>query len=209
MRDGWGTRAISLLRGRLLCGQAFERRGLDELGVARFLEEEGVVAAALVDDAVAGAVELEDGFSGLSWSEPAVELDAELANGNFLVEKLVDDVVFESFDVHLEEIDGGVSVFSHDRGQVIAVEGDDIDAVLNDGVRAFSGILRYGELEGAGVRRETYGEELKVASVACRDGADAGWRWIEDEDGARHHLRKLEFEAHALADAGTVGDRRR
>ena len=98
-------RSIRPLRGWLLCGQIFERRGSDELGVTRVVEDEGEVAVLLVNNAIAPSVEPGDRPKCLTGAEPAMKLDAELPNGDVLVEELVDDVELEPFDVHLQEVD--------------------------------------------------------------------------------------------------------
>ena len=168
-----------------------------------------MVAAVFVDDAVAGAVEPENGASSLSGPQPTMKLDAELANGNLPVEKLVNDVVFEPFDVHLEHVDGGITVPAHDGGEIEAVEGDDIEAILDYGIRTFGWSFWHGKLKAASVGGKADREELQVSSVACGYSVDSGRGGIEDEHRAGHDPGQLELEAHEFADASTIGDQGR
>jgi len=179
---------------------------LPQPGVACVVENEGEVAVLLVDDAIAPSVEPGDGPQGLAGTEPAMELDAELANGNVLVEELVDDVELEAFDIHFQEVDVRVSISGHDGGQVIALEGYCFEIALRHGVGTFLRICRYGELKDARAGRESDGEEFEIVFLGFCSGLNAGGRWIEDENGLACHLRELHFKGHGFADAGAVGD---
>ena len=182
---------------------------LPQLGETSFVENESEIAVLFVNNAVAVAVEPGNGPKGLAWPEPAMEFDAQLTNGNVLVEELIDDVELEAFDVHLQEVDMGVSIPVHDGGQVITLEGDYLEITLCHGVGAFVGIGRYGELQNAGVRCKANGKEFKILLLGFCSGIDTGGRGIEDENGLPCHPRQLDFERHGFADTGTVGNNRR
>ena len=83
-----------------------------------------MVAAALMDDTVAGLIESCDGLESDSRPEPGMKLDAELSNRDAFVKELVDNLVLEAFNIHLQQIDRGIAILVHNSCQIPAVKRD-------------------------------------------------------------------------------------
>ena len=127
---------------------------------ARLTQQERMISAVFVDGTISSLVEAADGLEGSSGSEPRVKLDAQLSNRDLLGQDLIDDVVFESFDVHLEQVDRGITVLGHDGLQIPAVEGYPAQTLPRNRERSLVRVGGQGEFDGSVFRGNPYGEEL-------------------------------------------------
>jgi len=128
-----------------------------------------MIAAVFVDETVSSLVQATDRLEGPSRAEPCVEFNTQLANRNLFRQDLINDVVFESFDVHLQKVDRGISVPVHDCSQVPALELDRSQTFPRNGEGSLVGIEGHGEFKDPVFRRDPDCLELQLTHIASGD----------------------------------------